>query len=120
MRTEQRRGTRILLFGLCAVGVTALVVSSRVLPDQWIEVPRDGMGNARVIELLEASAIAFTTEPHFGVMYLRVPQADWPQVSVMLDRDSINSKYPLNIKRKNMFGQVRDIVRHPPYLNQTR
>jgi hypothetical protein len=59
--------------------------------------------------------VDFEVEHYRGVLYVRVASDDWPRVRSMLDRDSVALTYPLNIKRKTMFGNLRDVVRHPPW-----
>jgi hypothetical protein len=102
-----------LLIGLCALCVLVSATLTRTLRDQWIEVPRDAFSAARVVHLLDQNSVDFEVEHQLGVTYVRLPKADWPTVCALLERGSIENDYPLNIKRKTMFGQIRDVVRHP-------
>jgi hypothetical protein len=97
---------------LCGLSAVALAVARH---DQWIEVPRNGLHENRVLQVLEDNGVSYQARHNFGVMYVRVPRSDWPRAVEVLDRDSLANQYPLNIKRITLWGTTVDVVRRPPF-----
>lgn len=115
LHTLRRNRLSLFVVGLVMLAGVLIISLARTPTDQWIEVPRDGASANRVIQLLERESVGTTIEDGLGVTYIRVPASDWQKVCALLERDSIENMYPVNIKRQTKFGRLVDVVRHPPY-----